>query len=843
MGVDRIVAASEADFTKKAAVHIASCIQRWQSTRPGCFVLGLTGTNGHIRRSRAADVFRALGASAGIDWARVIVFLVDERYGFDRRDESNDELVRQNLIAAIQERGSSFPDEHYIVPDVSITPVSECVGDYGRRLVAVLDKHGPPNLVTLGLAADLSVAAIFPEWYRALPDRWAAATSRSYGVLATETTRFEVPQRISVNLRVLRSAEMIVVFLGGACPVELLHNSSGVDISDMAMVDSLQESTPMTHEEPATLSFSHNVQPLRGAPLRKSKSSMERACDEILHQECVQQQKLNPPPTLARVKSADDAHMKRSVSVSGVDPDEENSPASPLSYVMKYCYVTVVHLHEDKDNHNSIVVFGCAGDLAKKKTIPAIFNLYKCRTLPTNVHIICCDDLTYHNDIRNIDDLWCRRLEQYLQPEGLNTDLHDFRELLRFSPIKLDDAAAMATLDGLLRGLSGGMRDNRIFYLAQPPFLFEQSVRSIRQHCWSEPHGWVRVIVEKPFGRDLASARDLSRKLAAFLAEQQIFRIDHYLAKTMVLNILTLRFANRELGRLFHADNVANVRITFKEDIGVEGRAGYFNNYGIIRDIMQNHLLQLLTLVTMEAPASLRAEDVRNEKVKVLKQIRPVGLDDCVVGQYEGYQEDPDIQKINAEKGHPSKCPTFATCVLYLDNERWSGVPLILKAGKHLEQRSTIMRLQFKKAPPNSLFGDQPQNELVMRVQPNEAIYYRVLAKTPGISSRAHEVRRTVLDLDLRKLEVGRPPEAYEKLIHDVLKGESHNFVRADEVEEGWRIFDPLLRQLEGDDAPLPVQYPKGGRGPLESDKLINSTGFRRYTKTGVEGLAQDDFD
>jgi len=274
----------------------------------------------------------------------------------------------------------------------------------------------------------------------------------------------------------------------------------------------------------------------------------------------------------------------------------------------------------------------------------------------------------------------------------------------------------------------------------------------------------------------------------------------------------------------------------------VKGRAGYFDGYGIIRDIMQNHLLQLLTLVLMEAPASLQPEDVRDEKVKVLKQIRTVKLSDCAVGQYEGYQDDPDIQKINEKKGYASNCPTFAACVLYLDNERWSGVPLILKAGKALEQRSTIMRLQFKKAPAGSLFGDQPQNELVMRVQPNEHIYYRILAKTPGLSAKAHEVRRTTLDLDLRKLEVGRVPEAYEKLIHDVLKGESHNFVRGDEVEEGWRIFDPLLRDLEARDGPVPERYALGTRGPPGADELINSVGYRRYTKTGVAGYAQDDF-
>ncbi|CAJ1413285.1 unnamed protein product [Effrenium voratum] len=237
-----------------------------------------------------------------------------------------------------------------------------------------------------------------------------------------------------------------------------------------------------------------------------------------------------------------------------------------------------------------------------------------------------------------------------------------------------------------------------------------------------------------------------------YLEEKEIFRMDHYLAKTLVLNLLTLRFANRELGHLFHCHHVANVRITFKEAIGVQGRAGYFDGYGIIRDIMQNHLMQVLTLVAMEAPATLAAEDVRDEKVKVLKQIRPIAPRDCVIGQYEGYQNDPDIQAINHKKGFASRCPTFAVTVLFLDNERWSGVPFIMKAGKGLEVHQTIVRIQFKKAPPNSLFGEQPQNELVIRIQPNEAIYYKacaarfnrlaartcqMLAKMPGLTQQA----------------------------------------------------------------------------------------------------------
>ena len=197
---------------------------------------------------------------------------------------------------------------------------------------------------------------------------------------------------------------------------------------------------------------------------------------------------------------------------------------------------------------------------------------------------------------------------------------------------------------------------------------------------------------------------------------------------------------------------------------------------------------------------------------------------------------------LELEQGYPSRVPTFAVVALYLDNERWSGVPFIIKAGKGLEQRSSIIRLQYKKAPPQSLFGEQPQNELVIRIQPKESIYYKILAKMPGLQQKARDVQQTVLDLDLKKrLDIQRLPEAYEKLIHDVLNGESHNFVRADELEQAWRIFDPLLKRLEVEEQRVPYRYAFGSRGPKEADDFINRLGFRRYTVSGVEGFAEED--
>ncbi|CAK0795652.1 unnamed protein product [Prorocentrum cordatum] len=386
--------------------------------------------------------------------------------------------------------------------------------------------------------------------------------------------------------------------------------------------------------------------------------------------------------------------------------------------------------------------------------------------LPANTSVFGCDDTTFHQDLGSKADFWDKRLRPYLEKEKgwVAEDMQFFSNMMEFVPVSLSDPSTLRALDARIRQSSEGRaKDHRVFYLALPSFLFASAVEAIKLNCWSQT-GACRVIVEKPFGKNGAEAKELSDKLSRHLSEPETFRIDHYLAKTLVLNLLTLRFANRELGSLFHQYHIANVRITFKETIGVVGRAGYFDSYGIIRDIMQNHLMQVLALVAMEAPASLGAEDVRDEKVKVLKQIRPIDPANCVIGQYDGYQDDPDIKRINDEKGHPSRCPTFAVAVLYLDNERWSGVPFILKAGKALETPFTIVRLQFKKAPPNSLFGEQPQNELVIRIQPNEAIYYKMLAKLPGLTQSAKDVKQTVLDLDLKKrFELRRTPEAYEK--------------------------------------------------------------------------------
>mmetsp|Transcript_30816 Transcript_30816/g.89058 ORF Transcript_30816/g.89058 Transcript_30816/m.89058 type:complete len:795 (-) Transcript_30816:112-2496(-) len=794
MGIERISANSEQDFTVKSVDYIEECIVRFQHNSLGSFVLGLSGTNGSVRRTRLADVLQSLASRRNIDWQRVFVFLVDERYGFEREEDCNAFLVRDSLVKQLAKHGADFPEEHLVLPDTSITPVEACAAKYKEQLEDLLDREHGPHLITLGLGQDLHIASVFPEWYRAAPERWAEATRKTVGVLCTETTMFEVRQRISVNLRVIRKATSIMLFL-----------SDGTEEAWDCVKKAFNEE-------------------------RFSERKPKRARRTI-------------EPTGVMLSPADGVMMwsakapKSKVS--------EPPPVSPLDYVLKYSNVSVLQLRIDKENHYSLVVLGAAGDLAKKKTFPSIFQLLLGRFLPANTSIIGVDDPAFHSDIKGVDDFWDRRLRPHLEKvTTAKEDLQEFRSRLSFVPVRMDNADSVEALNRHIHELGHGKaKDNRVFYLALPSFLFAPAVKALKTNCWSST-GFCRVIVEKPFGKNGQQAAALSDSLKGYLQETETYRIDHYLAKTLVLNLLTLRFANRELGHLFHSHHVANVRITFKEAIGVSGRAGYFDGYGIIRDIMQNHLMQVLTLVAMEAPASLAAEDVRDEKVKVLKQIRPIDPKECVIGQYDGYQDDPDIQKLNAKKGYASRCPTFATVVLYLDNERWSGVPFIMKAGKALEVQSTIVRIQFKKAPPNSLFGDQPQNELVIRIQPNEAIYYKILAKMPGLTQRAKDVQQTVLDLDLKKrFELRRTPEAYEKLIHDVIQGESHNFVRRDELEEAWRIFDPLLHHMEEVEKRVPERYTFGSRGPLKADALIDSMGFRRYTITGVPGFAEDDFD
>ncbi|XP_077696681.1 glucose-6-phosphate 1-dehydrogenase isoform X2 [Eretmochelys imbricata] len=390
-----------------------------------------------------------------------------------------------------------------------------------------------------------------------------------------------------------------------------------------------------------------------------------------------------------------------------------------------------------------------------------------------------------------------------------------------------DDSTSFRRLNTHLDALHNGDKANRLFYLALPPSVYEHVTRNIKECCMGHG-GWNRIIVEKPFGKDLESSNKLSNHIASLFREDQIYRIDHYLGKEMVQNLMVLRFGNRIFGPVWNRDNVACVILTFKEPFGTEGRGGYFDEFGIIRDVMQNHLLQMLCLVAMEKPASTNSDDVRDEKVKVLKCISELQLDNVVLGQYMGnpdgvgearksYLDDPTVPT-------GSNTATFAIAVLYVDNERWDGVPFVLRCGKALNERKAEVRLQFRDVPGDIFHQQCKRNELVIRVQPNEAVYTKMMTKKPGMFFDPEE---SELDLTYgNRYKDVKLPDAYERLILDVFCGNQMHFVRSDELREAWRIFTPLLHKIESERI-KPIPYCYGSRGPPEADELMKRVGFQ----------------
>jgi len=433
----------------------------------------------------------------------------------------------------------------------------------------------------------------------------------------------------------------------------------------------------------------------------------------------------------------------------------------------------------------------------------------------------------------------------------MEEQLKDFCSVCTYISGQYDQDEPFVKLRTHLEELEKGRtEDNRIFYMALPPSVFIPVSKHLKKICYPK-NGITRLIVEKPFGKDLQSSRELQRALAPNWVEDEIFRIDHYLGKEMVKNILILRFGNEFLNATWNRNHIDNVQISFKEPFGTEGRGGYFDEFGIIRDVMQNHLLQVLSLLTMERPISFSAEDIRDEKVRVLRGVPTIEPKNVIIGQYgksldglkPGYKDDASVPK-------ESRCPTFAAMVVYIKNERWDGVPFILKAGKALNEQKTEVRIQFKDVT-SGIFKDIPRNELVIRVQPNESVYIKMNSKLPGLT-----MQTVVTELDLtyrRRFSDLKIPEAYESLILDALKGDHSNFVRDDELDASWRIFTPLLHYLDDNKEIIPMEYPygkliivdcldritltlfAGSRGPAVLDDFTASYGYKFSDAAGYQ--------
>lgn len=478
----------------------------------------------------------------------------------------------------------------------------------------------------------------------------------------------------------------------------------------------------------------------------------------------------------------------------------------------------------------AFVVVGASGDLAARKIYPALFSLYCRGLLPADFHVAGFARTSLDNDSfreRIAANLTCR----YTPEHDCAAKTKAFLDRCIYVPGEYGSSDSFLDLYSQLRDAGAGGA-SLLFYLAIPPSVVLDVSRAMAAaglvHCGRREEPWTRVVVEKPFGRDRESSDELAARIAKVFAEEHTYRIDHYLGKEMIQNLLALRFANVIFEPLWNRRYVRSVQISWKEDLDVRGRAGYFDGIGIIRDVMQNHLLQMLALVAMEPPAGLDAHSIRDEKVRVLRAVPPVLLSDAVLGQYSagdlrgvavpGYAGDPSVKP-------GSRTPTYAAALLKVDNERWHGVPFLLCAGKGLDARMTEIRIQFLPAAGGlfrSAEGCPETNELVIRVQPDEAVYFRIMNKAPGPGMKL--VARS-LDLKYSSAFEETIPEAYENLLLDAIRGDRSLFIRSDELAAAWDIFTPALREID-EQAIEPEYYAFGSPGPHSADELAARLGL-----------------
>ncbi|WP_214317178.1 glucose-6-phosphate dehydrogenase [Nonomuraea sediminis] len=464
-----------------------------------------------------------------------------------------------------------------------------------------------------------------------------------------------------------------------------------------------------------------------------------------------------------------------------------------------------------------LVVFGGTGDLSMRKLIPALYHCDRDGRLAPESRIVAMSrgGLT-DADFRGKVDAEVRGLVPVDDPE-----LWD-RFLGRLHHVSVDvggaDKSGWAALNALLGGFE--QRD-RVFYLASPPMTFGPFCRELEAAGLVTPRS--RVVLEKPLGRDLHSAQLINDEVGAIFDERQIFRIDHYLGKETVQNLLVLRFANAFLEPIWNSLWIDHVQITVAETVGTPGRRGYYDQAGALRDMVQNHLLQLLCLTAMEPPARNDKEAIRDEKVKVLQALRP--LDEAseaarftVRGQYDGYLDEPSSTPPTAAS---KRVETFVAIRAEVKNWRWAGVPFYLRTGKRLPRRTSEIVVQFKDVP-HSIFPGGSPNRLVLRLQPEEGIQLHIMAKEPGAGEVA--LKPVPLKLSFGETFTTRVPEAYERLLNDVLAGNPTLFMRRDEVEAAWRWIDPILAAWESS-GDLPEPYAPGTAGPAGAHELLGRSG------------------
>ena len=478
-----------------------------------------------------------------------------------------------------------------------------------------------------------------------------------------------------------------------------------------------------------------------------------------------------------------------------------------------------------------LVMFGVTGDLARKKLMPAVYDLANRGLLPPGFSFVGFARRDWADE--DFAQVTYQAVKEYARTPFRDAVWEQLSEGVRFVSGSFSDDAAFDELAECVHKLDAerGTGGNYAFYLSIPPSQFPTVVQQLKRSGLSDSHGrgWRRVVIEKPFGHDLASARELNATLDGVFPPEAVFRIDHYLGKETVQNILALRFANEMYEPIWNRGYVDHVQITMAEDIGIGGRAGYYDGIGAARDVMQNHLLQLLALTAMEEPVAFDADSLRMEKEKVLSAVRlPAALATGTArGQYAaGWQGGRQVGGFLEEDGIPpdSRTETYAALRLGVDTRRWAGVPFYLRAGKRLPRRMTEIALIFQRAPhlPFSATDTEElgQNALVIRIQPDEGITVRFGSKVPGT---AMEVRDVNMDFAYGESFTESSPEAYERLLLDVLIGDPPLFPRQQEVELGWRILDPVEDFWAT--YSKPEQYPAGSAGPASAEELMAQDG------------------
>ncbi len=488
--------------------------------------------------------------------------------------------------------------------------------------------------------------------------------------------------------------------------------------------------------------------------------------------------------------------------------------------VLGFFYPNTHFLHNlmTDSNQTTIVIFGASGDLTRRKLIPALFNSFRKGRLPGKMNIVGFARRPWDHD--HFRELLYEGVQTFAKSSFEEGKWDSFLDDIFYFRGNLGEPEDFQALHAYLQKIEDGPA-NRIYYLATAPDFFVPIVNSLGgAEMVDETGGWRRVIVEKPFGRDLASARDLNEAIHQVFAEHQVYRIDHYLGKETAQNILYFRFGNTIFEPVWNRNYVDNVQITVTESVDVGHRAGYYDNAGVVRDMFQNHLLQLLSLVAMEPPASFEADAVRNEKAKLFQAIRPLPLSDTVRAQYAGYCE--------AEGVAPeSQTPTYAALKLYIDNWRWQGVPFYLRSGKALARKTTEIIIEFKK-PPHLMFRDIHEDDffpniLSICIQPDEGIHLQFEAKVPDSS----QTQSVDMEFHYRSSFKGNSlPDAYERLLLDAIRGDASLFTRSDSIEAAWRLMDPIIYGWETEaDAPPMVVYDPGNWGPAEGESLLTRDG------------------